>query len=108
IAVFVGYEDSLRVWSEGDAIWVVDRAYSADCLQGCHIDSGNFVFSGNRGVDSAQFRNCPNAMNTGKAVEVRYDDPFFGVEYHKLIGVHVGDVQPPLLRIKALIVEADC
>ena len=46
-------------------------------------------------------------MNTGEAVEVRYDRSFLRVEYHKLIGVHVGDVEPPLRRVEALVVEAD-
>ena len=47
-------------------------------------------------------------MNTGKSVEVRYDHSFLGVKYHKLIGIHVGDVEPPLRRVKTLIIEADC
>jgi hypothetical protein len=47
-------------------------------------------------------------MNAGKTVEVCYDGTFLHVEYKKLIGVHVGDVEPPLRCIKALIIEADC
>jgi hypothetical protein len=46
-------------------------------------------------------------MYSTKAVEVRHDFSFLGIEDDKLVGVHVGDVKTPLRGVEALIVETD-
>ena len=105
--MFVGYEDTLRPRSVRHAVRVFDRSGLGDDLQGLHVDNSDFVFSGHRCVDSAQFRNRQDAMNIGKAVEVRNNFSFLHVERHKLIGVHGGDIEPTVGGIETLIVEAN-
>jgi len=45
-------------------------------------------------------------MNAMEAIEVGQDFPFFRVENDQLVCVHVGDVEPTVRRIQALIIEA--
>jgi hypothetical protein len=47
-------------------------------------------------------------MNIGKPVEVCNDFTFLHVEHHKLIGVHVRDIETAVGGIETLIVEANC
>jgi len=55
----------------------------------------------------AQFWDRPHSVHTRKTVEVRHDFSFVGVEDDELVGIHVRDVEPPLGRVKALVIEAD-
>jgi hypothetical protein len=43
---------------------------------------------------------------TSKAIEVRHDFSFLGIEDNELIGIHVSDVKSSLGGVKALVIEA--
>ncbi len=62
------------------------------------IENGDFVLSGCRCVYFAQFWNRPNAVDVGKAVEIRNNLAFLRVEDHQLISIHVGDVKTAMSR----------
>ncbi len=53
VAVFIGYEDTLRTRCVGNAVWVVNGAYASERLQCFHVHSGYFVLSRHRCIDSA-------------------------------------------------------
>jgi len=80
--MLVGYEDSLRAGCVRYSVWIFDWSDSGDRLQNLRIDKGDFVLSGCRCVYFAQFWNRPNAVDIGKAVEVRNNFAFFRVEDH--------------------------
>jgi len=70
VSMFVGYKDSLRTGSVGDAVRVFNRSSLCDGLECFHIDNGHFVLPGGRCIHSAQLRNCPDTVNVREAVEV--------------------------------------
>ena len=104
--MFVGYEDSLRTGSIGDAVRIFDRSSLCDGLESFHIDYGAFVLPSGRCIDSAQLRNRPNAVNVREAVEICHNFAFLRIENNELIGVHVCDIKTAMGGVETLVVEA--
>ena len=105
--MLVGYEDSLRAGCVRYSVWIFDWSDFGDRLQSLCIDNDDFVLSGCRCVYFAQFWNRPNAVDVGKAIEVRNNFAFLRVEDHQLISIHVGDVETAVRAVKTLVVEAN-
>jgi hypothetical protein len=105
LAVFIRHKDSPWTRRVGEAVRVGDRTHSCECRESLHVHHCDLVVSRRRGIDTTQVSHCPNAVNPVEAVQVRDHPPRARVEDHELVGVHVGDVEPPARRVETLIVE---
>lgn len=107
IAMLIGDEDALGARSVGDTVGISDRASFGEGPQGIHLDDGEFVFAGGGSENAIDFRYGPDTMDVGEAREISDHLALNCVEHHKVVRVHVRDIEAMVGDIKALVVKAD-
>src|SRR5947209_6788557 len=107
VSVLVGNKYSFYARSIRNPVGILDGPHFGDDLQALHLDHRELVLSRRGRVDTVQFRNGQHSMHAWKSVQIGDDFPFPYIEDHKLVRIHVRDVQPRMSEIEALIIETN-
>ena len=107
IPMFIRDEYTLRARGICETIWVGDWPHLGKGLERLHVHNSDLVLARDRCIDAAKFGHRPDPMDAGKAIQICDDLTVIDVEHHKLVRIHVSDIEPPLRRVETLVIKTN-